>query len=162
MAAVDYFLKIDGVDGESLQKGHEKEIEVMSFSFGLTNAGSFSGGGGGGSGKAAFQDLHFTTSINKSSPKLFLASATGEHIKTALFTARKAGKTQLESYTIKLTDVLVSSYQNGGADGSDVLPTDQFALNYSKIEISYKAQKADGSLDAAIKAGYDLKAGQKI
>jgi type VI secretion system secreted protein Hcp len=96
MASVDYFLKIDGIDGESTQKGHEKEIELMSFSWGESNAGSFAGNMGGGSGKVSMQDFHFTVPINKSSPKLFLACATGEHIKSAVLTCRKAGKTQQE------------------------------------------------------------------
>src|SRR5499427_3742203 len=90
------FLKIDGIDGESLQKGHEKEIELMSFSWGEQNAGSFAGNMGGGAGKVSMQDFHYTVPINRSSPKLFLACATGEHIKSATLTCRKAGKTQQE------------------------------------------------------------------
>ena len=73
MAAVDYFLKLDGIDGETKQKGHEKEIELESWSFGETNAGTFSAGGGGGAGKVSMQDFHFVMSNNKASPKLMLA-----------------------------------------------------------------------------------------
>ena len=162
MAAVDYFLKIDGIDGESLQKGHEKELELMSFSWGESNAGSFAGNQGGGSGKVSMQDFHYTIPVNKSTPKLFLACATGEHIKTATLTCRKAGKTQQEFLKWKFTDLLISSYQTGGSGGSDVIPIDQVSFKFTKIEVSYAPQKADGSLDAAIPAGYDLKAGQKI
>src|SRR5450432_358215 len=113
MAAVDYFLKIDGIDGESLQKGHEKEIELMSFSWGEQNSGSFAGNMGGGSGKVNMQDFHYTVPINKSSPKLFLACACGEHIKSATLTCRKAGKTQQEFLKWKFTDLLISSYTVG-------------------------------------------------
>ena len=162
MAAVDYFLKIDGIEGESLQKGHEKEIELMSFSFGETNTGSFAGNLGGGSGKVSMADFHFTVPINKSSPKLFLACATGEHIKGATLTCRKAGKDQQEFLKWKFTDLLISSYHTGGSGGSDVLPVDQVSFNFTKIEVGYAAQKADGSLDAVIPAGYDLKAGHKV
>jgi len=162
MAQVDYFLKIEGIEGESLQKGHEKEIELMSFSWGESNAGSFSGNLGGGSGKVSMQDFHFTVPINKSSPKLFLACATGEHIKSASLTCRKAGKTQQEFLKWKFSDILISSYNTGGSGGADVVPIDQVSFNFTKIEVSYAPQKQDGSLDAAIPAGYDLKAGQKV
>jgi type VI secretion system secreted protein Hcp len=162
MAAVDYFLKIDGIDGESMQKGHEKEIEIMSFSWGEQNAGSFAGNLGGGSGKVSMQDFHFTVPVNKSSPKLFLACATGEHIKSAVLVCRKAGKTQQEFLKWKFTDLLISSYNTSGSGGSDVVPIDQVSFNFTKIEVSYAPQKQDGSLDAALPAGYDLKAGQKV
>jgi type VI secretion system secreted protein Hcp len=162
MAAVDYFLKIDGIDGESMQKGHEKEIEIMSFSWGESNAGSFSGNLGGGSGKVSMQDFHFTVPVNKASPKLFLACATGEHIKSAVLVCRKAGKTQQEFLKWKFSDLLISSYQTGGSGGSDIVPIDQVSFNFTKIEVSYAPQKQDGSLDAALPAGYDLKAGQKV
>ena len=117
---------------------------------------------GGGSGKASFQDIHVTVPISKASPKLWLACATGEHIKSALLTARKAGKTQQEYLKIKMSDLLVSSYQNGGSEGSGVMPMDQISLNFTKFEIAYCPQKIDGSLEAAINAGYDLKKGIKV
>ena len=162
MALFDAFLKIDGIEGESLQKGHEKEIEISSFSWSEQNTGSFAGNLGGGSGKVSMQDFHYTVPINKSSPKLFLACATGEHIKSATLTVRKAGKTQQEFLKWKFTDLLISSYNTGGSGGSDVIPIDQVSFNFTKIEVSYAPQKQDGSLDAAIPAGYDLKAGVKI
>ena len=155
-------MKIDGIEGESLQKGHEKEIEITSFSFGESNVGSFAGNLGGGSGKVSMDDFHFTVPVNKSSPKLFLACATGEHIKKATLVCRKAGKTQQEFVKWTFTDLLISSYQTGGSAGADVLPVDQVSFNFTKIEVGYAAQKQDGSLDAVIPAGYDLKAGQKV
>ena len=155
-------MKIDGIDGESLQKGHEKQLELMSFSWGESNTGSMAGNTGGGSGKVSMQDFHYTIPVNKSTPKLFLACASGEHIKTAELTCRKAGKTQQEFLKWKFTDLIISSYQTGGSGGSDVIPIDQVSFNFTKIEVSYAPQKADGSLDAAIPAGWDLKAGQKV
>ncbi len=162
MAAVDYFLKIDGIDGESPDGKHPNEIQIMSWSFGETQAGSHSGGGGGGAGKVIMQDFNFTMHTNKASPKLFLACANGEHIKSAKLTCRKAGKEQQEFLLWTFSDLLVSSYQTGGSEGSAVLPVDSISLNFAKVEIGYKPQKADGTLDAENKAGYDLKKNQKV
>ena len=161
MAAVDYFLKVDGIDGESTDDKHKNEIDVESWSWGETNAGTHRGGGGGGAGKVVMQDFHFTMKVNKSTPKLMLACATGQHIKEAKLVCRKAGGDQQEYMSVKFSDLLVSSYQTGGSSG-DVIPTDQVALNFSKIEFEYKPQKADGSLDAPIKTGYDLKLNKKV
>jgi len=160
--ASDYFLKIEGVDGESQDAKHKGEIEIDSFSFGATQIGAHAGGGGGGAGKVSMQDFHFTMKVNKASPKLFLVCATGEHIKKAVLTCRKAGKEQQEFYLVKMEDLLVSSYQTGGSSHGDVIPTDQISLNFAKIEFEYKPQKADGTLDAPVKAGYDLKSNKKV
>lgn len=162
MAAVDYFLKIDGIKGESKDDKHRDEIEVLSWSWGETNAGTHALGGGGGAGKVMMQDFNFVMSFNKASPKLFLACATGDHIKEASLTCRKAGGEQQEYLKIKFSDLLISSYQVGGSSGGDVLPTDQVSFNYSKIEYDYKPQKEDGTLDSSLKAGYDIKANKKL
>jgi type VI secretion system secreted protein Hcp len=162
MAAVDFFLKLDGIDGESQDAKHKGEIDVESWSWGESQAGSHAGGGGGGAGKVSMQDFHFVMKVNKSSPKLLLACATGEHIKKATLVCRKAGKEQQEYLKITLSDLLVSSFQTGGSEGSSVLPMDQISLNYTKIEYEYKEQKVDGTLGGAIKAGYDLKANKAI
>ena len=161
MAAVDFFLKIDGIDGESADSKHKGEIDVLSWSFGVSNSGSMSTGGGGGSGKASFNDFNFVMTVNKASPKLKLACASGEHIKKAVLTCRKAGKDQQEFLKYTFSDILVSSFQQGGSNSGDVIPTDQISLNYAKIETEYKAQKPDGTLDGAIKAGWDLKGNVK-
>ncbi len=162
MAAVDFFLKLEGIDGESQDSKHKNEIDVESWSWGESQAGSHSGGGGGGAGKVSMQDFHFVMKVNKSSPKLLLACATGEHIKKATLVCRKAGKEQQEYLKITLSDLLVSSFQTGGSEGSGVLPMDQISLNYTKIEYEYKEQKVDGTLGGAIKAGYDLKANKAL
>jgi type VI secretion system secreted protein Hcp len=162
MAAVDYFLKIDGIQGESLDSKHKGEIQLESFSWGETNLGTAPSGGGGGAGKVQMQDLHFVMQINKASPKLMLACASGKHIKQAVLTARKAGKTQQEFLVFKFTDVLVSSYQTGGSQHAEVLPMDQVSFNFARIELEYRPQKADGSLDSPIKAGWDLKTNKPV
>lgn len=162
MASVDYFLKIEGIPGESTDAKHKAEIDVESWSWGETNAGTHVGGGGGGAGKVVMQDFHFVMKVNKASPKLFLACASGQHIPKAVLVCRKAGTEQQEFLTITMTDLLVSSYQTGGSAGSSVVPTDQISLNFSKIEWEYKEQKPDGSLGGGVKAGWDLKANKKV
>jgi type VI secretion system secreted protein Hcp len=157
MAAVDYFLKINGIPGESTDDKHKDEIDIESWSWGQTNSGSHAYGGGGGAGKVAMEDFNFTMRVNKASPKLFLACATGQHIPDALLICRKAGKQQQEYLKMKFTDLLVSSYKTGGSP-SDVVPVDKIAFNFAKLEISYAAQKKDGSLDSPVIQNYDLKA----
>ena len=155
--ANDYFLKIDGIDGESQDAKHKGEIQLESFSWGATQTGTFAYGGGGGAGKVSMQDFHFVMKHNKASPKLMLACARGEHIKKAVLTARKAGKEQQDFMKVSMEDVLVSSYQTGGSATGDEIPMDQVSLNFAKIEHEYKEQKADGTLGGAVKTGYDLK-----
>jgi type VI secretion system secreted protein Hcp len=155
-AAVDYFLKIDGIPGESQDEKHKNEIDLESWSWGETNSGSHAAGGGGGAGKVSMQDFSFSMRINKASPKLFLACAQGTHIKEANLTCRKAGKTGQEYLKVKFSDLLISNYQTGGS-GGDVVPVEQITFNFSKIEISYAPQKPDGSLDSPVVHNYDLK-----
>jgi type VI secretion system secreted protein Hcp len=157
MAAVDYFLKIDGIEGESQDQKHKNEIQLESWSFGETNHGTYAYGGGGGAGKVKMEDFHFTMKTNKASPKLFLACADGEHIKSALLTARKAGKDQQEYLKITFSDLLVSSFQTSGSGGSDIVPVESISLNFAKIKFQYQEQKADGTLGGATVAEVDLK-----
>jgi type VI secretion system secreted protein Hcp len=149
------FLKIEGdpYAGESADKKHKGEIDVMSFSWGESNSGSSGFGGGAGAGKVNMQDITFAIRTCKASPNLALACANGEHIPSATLTVRKAGKEQQEFLIFKFTSVLVSSYQ---LSGSTELPTESLSLNYAKIEMSYSPQKTDGSLDAAVKFAYSV------
>jgi type VI secretion system secreted protein Hcp len=160
--ASDYLLEIDGIKGESRDDKHKDTLEIESFSWGANNTGSAASGGGGGAGKVSFQDIHFTTRVNKASPILMLACATGQHIKKAVLFVRKQGGDQQEYYTVTMSDLLVSSYMSGGSAGSEAQPVDQFSLNFSQIKFEYKPQKPDGSLDSAVSAGYDLKANKKL
>jgi len=162
MAAVDYFLKIDGIEGESADHKHKGEIDIDSWSWGEHQSGTHGAGGGGGAGKVSMGDFHFVMRVNKASPKLMLACADGEHIKKAVLTCRKAGKEQQEFLKITMSDLLVSSFQTGGSGHSDVVPQEQISLNYSKIEFEYKEQKADGTLGGAVKAGWDVKANKAV
>jgi type VI secretion system secreted protein Hcp len=157
MAESDYFLKIDGIPGESEDAKHKGEIEVLSFSWGESSSGGHAGpGGGAGAGKVAMQDLHFVARLSKASPALFLACANGKHLKSAVLTVRKAGKGQQEYFVVKLTDVLVSSYQTGGSAHEPDGALDQASLGFARIEIEYRPQKPDGSLGTPINAGWDV------
>jgi type VI secretion system secreted protein Hcp len=156
--ATDYFLKLDGIEGESSQKGHENQIDLLSWSWSESNSGSSAEGGGSGSGKVNMSDFSFAMKINKASPHLFKHCASGTHIKEGTLTCRRAGKEPRPYLTIKFTDCLVSSFSTGGSQGDEV-PTDSISLNFSKIEYSYSPQKNDGTLGTAIPAGYDLKTG---
>ena len=162
MAQVDYFLKMDGIKGESNDAKHKEEIELESWSWGVTQSGTSAKGSGSGAGKAVAQDLHFIKKHDQASPVLFASCATGKHFPNAVLTARKAGGEQQEYLTIKMSDLLVSSYQVGGSQGGDVVPTDQVSLNFSKIEFIYKPQKPDGTLGADVKQGYDFSKNVKL
>lgn len=162
MSSVDYYLKIDGIDGESHDSKHKGEIDLESWSWGCTQSGSSAGGGGGGAGKISMQDFHFVMKVNKATPKLILACASGQHIKSAILTCRKAGGQQEEFLKYTFSDVLISSYQTGGSGGSEIIPTEQISFNYAKMETEYKEQKPDGTLGGAIKAGWDLKTNTKV
>jgi len=157
MALVDYFLKIDTIPGESGDSKHKDEIQVLSFSFGESQAGTMGFGGGGGAGKVQMQDFHFMMNVNKASPKLFLACANGEHIGSAILTARKAGKDQQDYLVIKFTDLLVSSFQTNGDAHANSLPVDSISLNFTEIEVDYKIQDNKGALGASTKVKYNLK-----
>jgi type VI secretion system secreted protein Hcp len=162
MAQIDYFLKLDGIPGESTDAKHKGEIEVLSFSWGETNSGGAGAGGGGGAGKVSVQDFHFAMRLNKASPRLSLACAQGQHLKDAVMTGRKAGRGQQEFLFYKFTDVLISSYQTGASAQDPEGQLDQVSFNFAKIETEYRPQKPDGSLDTPIKVGWDVKNNKKI
>jgi type VI secretion system secreted protein Hcp len=150
----NYFLKIDGIPGESHDAKHKDEIDVVSYGWGLTHAPTAPAGGGSG-GRAKFQDFHFTMNLNRASPSLFLACANGRHIKTATLSVRKSGGTQVEYLKIKLTDVLVSSFEEAG---SGEATADSVGLNFAKVEVDYTPQLPTGAPGAVVEAGWDVKA----
>jgi type VI secretion system secreted protein Hcp len=162
MATERWFLKLDGIDGESTDVAHKGEIDVEAWSWGVTNSGSVSPGGGGGAGKASFQDFHFVTKLSKASPKLFLACAAGTHIKEANLTGvREVGKAKGGAFVkLKLGDVQLTSVQQGDSEGD--VPSEQFSLNFAKVEMSYFPQGAKGKLGPPVTAGWDLKVSKKV
>ena len=178
MATVDYFLKIDGIDGESQDDKYKNQIHINSFSWGVANKGTSAAGGGSGAGKALFHDLFVIKEVDASSPKLMEACASGKHIGSVILHCRKAGGSQQEYYTITLTDVLVSAYQTSGCpagkrmhgatvttsrsnvphNGVAPVPVETVSINFSKIQFDYKEQDSKGNVGGPVSAGYDLKA----
>ena len=152
--APDIFAKIGDIKGESLDSKHKDEIELLSWSWGVSHPVSGSGGGGG-AGKARFNDLSFTHKIDKASPLLLKACAAGQHLKEATITRRKAGKGQQEFLVIKMNDVLVTSVADSDESGGDQM--ESVTLAFAKVDLEYRPQKPNGSLDAGLHFKYDLK-----
>ena len=148
--AVDMFLKIDGVAGESADAKHKGEIEILSFSWGVSQA-STSSPGQWGSGKQSVQDFSISKTVDRASPKLMLACATGEHFKKAVLYCRKAGKEQSDFLAITLNDCLISSFAPGGH--SSGYPMDQFSLNFASIQFNYIKLHTQASIENPDRAG---------
>ncbi len=185
--AFDAFIKITDLKGESQDAKHKGEIDIVSFSFGANQTGSSAYGGGGGTGKVSFHDFSFVHSLDQSSPVLFQKCCTGEHLKEALITVRKAGGDHLEYLKIKLSDVLVSSVEQAGHSGggivsprdlatgqasgkivasgspSDNFPTESISLNFAAMTIDYQPQGPDGKPQGgAIHGGWNVKQNVKV
>jgi type VI secretion system secreted protein Hcp len=152
------FLKIDSVDGESRDKAHGKEIDVLAWSWGMSNSGSAHVGGGAGSGKVNVQDVSVTKYVDSASPKLMKACADGSHFANALLTVRKAGgSAPVEYIKIKMEEVFVTSLSTGGSGGEDRL-TENLSLNFAKVSVDYTPQDAKGAAGTAINFGWDIAA----
>ena len=145
--ALDMFIKIGALNGESRDKTHAKEIDVLAWSFGMSNSGSAHVGGGSGAGKANVQDLSITKYIDLSSAPLQLACLKGTHYPEAKLTVRKAGDHPLEYLVITLSEVMITSVSTGGSGGEDRL-TENVTLNFAKIKVVYTEQSADGKAGA--------------
>ena len=155
--ASDIFAKIGDIKGESLDDKHKDQIEVLSWSWGLSNAGARATASGGGSGKASFHELTFTHKIDKASPALMKGCATGQHLKDALISGRrKSGKGQPDFLIIKMSDVIITAVTDG--DSEEGGEFENVTLAFAKVDLEYRPQKADGSLDPGIHFKYDLKA----
>jgi len=157
----DYFLKIDGIVGESQDAKHPGEIELESFSWGETQQGlPGPRGGGGAAGKVQVEDFHFTMQASKASPQLLLACTSGQHLKSAAVTARKTGEDQQEFLVYTFSDLLISSYRTGAT--ADQLPLDEVAFSFAQISVEYRPQKASGELDTPIHVAWDVRANRKL
>jgi len=167
--AVDLFLKLDGIPGESVDREHKGEIVLESFSWGETNASSHvAAGSGAGAGKVSMQDFHFTARVSVATPKLMLFCANGQHIKTGVMTVRKAGEQspgaetggQFEFLFYKFQNVIITSVQEAG-DTSD-RPLDAVSFAFQKINVEYKEQTAAGGIGTTVDFAWDLTANKKI
>ena len=157
---MDMFIKIGDIKGESKDSKHKEKIDVLAWSWGLSNSGNAQVGGGAGAGKVNVQDLSFTKYIDSASCPLMLAASNGKHYKEALLIVRKAGEKPLEYVKIKMEDVLITSVSTGGSGGEDRL-TENVSLNFAKVSVDYTPQKQDGSADTTIPYSWDIAANIK-
>lgn len=155
--AVDMFLKITDIKGEAQDKGHKEEIDVLAWSWGMSNSGSTHQGSGSGAGKVNVQDLSCTKYIDKSTPDLMKACCNGKHFKEAVLVCRKAGEKPVEYLTITMTDVLITSVSTGGSGGEDRL-TENLSLNFGAVKLKYIEQTAKGGEGAKPDMGWDIAA----
>lgn len=142
--AVDMFIKIGDITGEANDKVHKDSIDVLAWSWGLSQSGTTHLGGGGGAGKVNVQDLSFTKYIDSSSNALILACCNGKHYPEATLTVRKAGGSPVEYIVIKLEEVMVTSVSSGGSGGEDRL-TENVTLNFAKFTYKYQPQDEKGA-----------------
>jgi type VI secretion system secreted protein Hcp len=139
--AVDMFLKLDDVKGESRDSKHKDEVDVLAWSWGMSQSGTTHLGGGGGAGKVNVQDLSLTKYVDKASPNLVMATCNGKHYKEALLTVRKAGEKPLEYLKITMKEVMITAVSTGGSGGEDRL-TENVTLNFASFKVEYTPQKA--------------------
>lgn len=154
--AIDAHLKLGALKGESVVKGFEDQIQVLSWSWGLTQTGTTHIAAGGGAGKVNVSDLVITHYVDAASPGLIQACCKGTHFDSATLTMNKAGGTALAYLTITLTDIIITSVSLGGTHGEDLLK-ENFSLNFGKFKHSYQPQdnkgaKKGGSIDVT----YDI------
>ena len=159
--AVDIFIKIGDIKGEAKDAVHKGEIDVLAWSWGMSQSASGHVGGGLGTGKVNVQDLSLTKYIDLSSPDLMLACCNGKHYPEAKLTVRKAGENPLEYLVIKMTDVIVSSVSTGGSGGNDRL-TENVSLNFAKVNVDYVEQLPGGGKGGTPKMGWDIEANKKL
>jgi type VI secretion system secreted protein Hcp len=163
MGAVDYFLKIDTIEGESDDAAHRGEIEIESWSFGESQSGSSMYGKGSGTGRVSMQDFQFTKRADKASPKLMLYCCNGQHVENALLTARKAGTGPQEYFRVHFKNIIISSYQTTGSASTDIVPREQIAFNFGQVQLEYRIQDPQtGQLGGPIMGGYNLVENRKI
>ena len=155
--AVSIFARIGTIKGESQDAKHKAEIEVLSWSWGVSQSGNPGHGAGGGAGRAAVHDFTFTHHVDKASPLLMKSCATGEHLRDATVTVRRAGAGQADHLIITMTDLVVTSVSmTVGVEGDTT--AESVVLAFAKVDLEYKPQKPDGSLEAGVHFTYDVKA----
>ena len=152
----DIFLKINAIDGESLDSAHKNEIEVLNWAWKITQESSMHAGSGGGSGKATVDDLEFEHFVDRASPNLMKYCLTGKHIDQAVLVVRKAGGSPLEYLKITMSDVIVTQVFPSGSNTDNGI-AEHVRLSFSKVKQEYVVQNAQGGSGGAVTAGYDIK-----
>ena len=158
----DMFLKLTDMEGESLDHKHGQEIDVLAWSWGMSQSGTTHLGPGAGSGKVSVQDVSVTKYVDSASHSLVQFCMNGKHFAEGMLTVRKAGgENPLEYVKIKMEDVIVTSISTGGSGGEDRL-TENITLNFGKVTFTYTPQTADGSGDAEKEYGYNIPANEPL
>ncbi|MGH8444677.1 MAG: Hcp family type VI secretion system effector [Solimonas sp.] len=158
--AVDMFLKLDGIKGESKDSKHAGEIEILGWGWAVNQQTIVGAGGGAGAGKVQISDLKMSKKVDAASPNLIASCCGGKHFKTATLTVRKAGGSQQDYLKLNLEEVFITAVEPEGVSAD--VPTESLSLNFGKFKYAYSPQKPDGSLDAAIEAGWDVKKNEKV
>lgn len=161
--AIDMFLKLGDIKGESRDEAHRDEIDITEWAWGMSQTGSMHTGTGGGAGKVNIANLNLKKPLDKSSPNLMMACASGKHYSEARLVVRKAGgASPVEYLVITLKEVMVASYSTGAENAGDELH-DSIALNFATVEVSYQPQKADGAKDGGpVKFGWNIRQNVKV
>lgn len=153
--AVDMFLELKGIKGESVDSSHKDQIDVLAWSWGMSQSGTTHIAAGGGAGKVSVQDVSVTKWVDSASATLMQYCCKGTHIAEGTLTVRKAGDTPLEYIKLNMKNMIIASISTGGSGGEDRL-TENVSLNFSEFKIAYTPQKADGTGDAAVEFGFDI------
>ena len=157
--AMDQFLKIEGPEAKGEAKDKDAKfkdsMDVLAWSWGMSQSGTFHSGGGGGAGKANVQDLSFTKFFDNASPTLQLACLKGTHFDKATLSVRKAGDKPYVYIEIIMEKVIVTSVSTGGSGGEDRL-TENVTLNFAKVSTNYFKQDDKGAVAAGPKYVFDI------
>ncbi|HEX4842612.1 MAG TPA: type VI secretion system tube protein Hcp [Limnobacter sp.] len=155
--SVDMFLKIVGVNGESVDQSHAQEIDISSWSWGMSQSGTTHTAHGGGAGKVSVNDITITKLADKATPTLMKACCTGRHFDEAVITVRKAGDTPLEYVKLVMNDVIISNISVSGATGGDLV-SEVLTLNFARFRYAYVPQSRTGGAEGVVEAGFDIAA----
>ena len=154
--SVDAFLKLDDLKGESVVDGHEDEIQILSWNWGMAQQGTTHRGTGGGAGKVDVSDISINKFVDTASPNLTLACCNGKHFEEGVLTVRKAGEKPLDYLVITMNDLIVSSDSPGGASGDENV-MENVTLNFAKFKFSYQPQDNKGAkAGGAVEIEYDI------
>jgi type VI secretion system secreted protein Hcp len=152
--AVDFYLKLDGIEGEAVAKGFENQIQLLSFSWGGTQHTSVAGTGGSGAGKVDLADLSIMKNMDKATSPIFKALVSGTHIKTGVLSATKAGSAGKPFLKLSFEELFVTSQQ---ISASSEIPSESVSFSYNKIKEEYSTQNEQGVLTATGAVTYNLK-----
>jgi type VI secretion system secreted protein Hcp len=176
--AQDIFIKINGIDGESQDKDHKNEIEIIDWNWNIFQQSNMHGGSGGGAGKATVDDLEFVHSVDRASPNLMKYCLAGKHIDEATLVVRKAGGKPLEYLKITMSDVVITKVQpfldsftvsstsqtSSGpvtSTSTDSRISERIRLSFARVKQEYTVQNAQGGSGGTVTASFDIQKNQE-